>query len=77
MKASCTIGDGPNIIVSLDGKELLLLEEPNRTNFKSGVVEHGQIELSVEEARNLVISLLSAIKQVQDFEEMGEEYERI
>jgi len=54
MDVFCTWGEGPDVIVSLSGTELLLMEEPKIVDkWKHGIVNNGQIDLTAEDARKL------------------------
>lgn len=69
MKAQCTWGDGPDIVLSLEGTSLVLLENPSKFNhFKRGVVSAGSLDLTVSEAKQLRYELDCAIQMVEDLE---------
>lgn len=61
VKASCTWGDDPDVVVSLSGTKFILYEDPIDTDrWEHGLVEYGSFELTAEEARELANKLLIA-----------------
>ena len=63
MRASCTWGDGPDVLVILDGKHLMCYENPD--NFEKavhGFVTEGSFELTSMEALKLASDLLIAAR---------------
>jgi len=74
MKAECTWGDGPDVMLSLSGSELFLLEEtyshnPPRGTSMYGHVSQGQVCLTIEEAKKLAEDLLMAAQQAENYED--------
>lgn len=45
MRAICTVGEGPDVIVNLNGKQLFLLEKVNMEHSVNGTVCQGSIDL--------------------------------
>ncbi len=75
LKVECTWGEGPDIIVSLSGKKLLLLEDPiDKNRWTYGLVSKGQIDLTCDEAQSLIAHLQRAIYQVDDLNSMADYY---
>lgn len=71
MKAQCTWGDGPDIVLSLEGTSLVLLENPSKFNhFKRGVVSAGSADLTVSEAKQLCYELACAIQECEQLDKM-------
>ena len=63
MRATCTWGDGPDVLVVLDGKRLMCYENPD--NFDKGVhgfIREGSFELTSTEALKLASDLLIAAR---------------
>ncbi|MFO7824462.1 MAG: hypothetical protein R6V72_11040 [Cyclobacterium sp.] len=69
MKAECSWGYGPDILISLNGIPLVLHDHPNEMNrFKHGVVKEGSIDLTVKQAKKLLKELYDAINAVEHLE---------
>ncbi len=61
MKATCTWGDGPDVLVNLDGKRLMCYENPD--NFDKavhGFISEGSFELNAMEAIDLALQMIKA-----------------
>lgn len=71
MKVECTWGQGPDVIVSLEGSPLVLRESPDsgKNRFLYGVVTKGDIDLTVDQARKLGLELLDACKRIKVLED--------
>jgi hypothetical protein len=83
MKAVCTWGDGPAVLLCLEGDTLVLHEDPEKKGWVHGTVKQGSIDLTKEEARNLAFELLNAAaesdrldKICEDHDKMVEEYDK-
>ena len=77
MNVSCTWGDGPDILLSLEGKTLILLEEPQRTHppqgsYQHGFVTKGSTDLTADEAFDLGTALISAAYHAKALHKMAE-----
>lgn len=68
MKAECTWGDGPDVVLSLEGTPLTLLEVPTNTHCSMGMVRRGCCDLTIVEARDLASQLLCAAAQAERLE---------
>ena len=71
MKATCTWGDGPDVLVELKGTGVILYEKPKhnkppRGDFKHGFITEGSFDLTVEEAEIFGNELLLAAKQARE-----------
>ena len=78
MKAECTWGDGPDVLVILDGTGLMLYEDPHndpppRGQCTHGRVTEGSLDLTAAEAENLGIELITAAKQARDMDRLCKE----
>ena len=64
MKAECTWGDGPDVILSLNGTGMILFENPiiEGSGFKYGTVNAGSLDLTAQEAIILGHQLLNAAR---------------
>jgi len=74
IKASCTWGDGPDVLISLNGKPLVCHEDPKndpppRGQWVHGYVSEGSMDLTKDEARELAAQLLIAAGQCQGIED--------
>lgn len=66
INAICTWGDGPDVVLDLNGSWMILLEEPSeKDSFVNGVVRKGNTDLTVKEARDLAYSLLTAANEAE------------
>jgi len=67
LKAVCTWGDGPDVILCLDGTPLVLLENPDLNNGQSvhGVVTKGDVDLTADQAYKLGFQLINAAQQAK------------
>ena len=70
MRADCTWGEGPPVMISLDGSGMVLNEEPSRGGFIHGVVSSGSADLTIKEAIDLSIQLTQAAQAAEDLEAM-------
>lgn len=75
IKANCTWAEGPDIMIILNNTRIVLYEDIKLTNnWKHGVCDNGSIDLTVEEAKELVISLQQSIKEVEKLEKSYSDY---
>jgi hypothetical protein len=75
MKVDCTWGQGPDIIIELDGTKTLCHEGLQETDrYNHGTVSQGSIDLSAKQARELATQLLKAVAQVDGMEKSLEVY---
>lgn len=77
--ASCTWGDGPDVLVTLDGKAFICYENPKndpppRGQWTHGYVSKGSFDLTQAEARELAAQLLRAADACKELEDALEEY---
>lgn len=57
----CSLGFGPDILVSGDNTSILLMEPPRKLDrFTHGIVENWQLDLTVEQALDLSKKLFDA-----------------
>ena len=69
IKVSCTWGDGPDVLLSLEGKCLMLHEHPIDYNKSThGFISKGSIDLTAKEALDLAQTLINAAKQALDLD---------
>lgn len=73
MKATFTFTPG-DILLELNNTPLILMEKPDQSKFDYGVVKQGQIDLSVEQAEDLVQNLQECIKNHYKFKEQYNKY---
>ncbi len=72
MKAECTWGEGPDIVVSLDGTPLILSQEPEDLNrFKYGAITKGDFDMTAKEATQFAGELLSAARRAQELDDQA------
>jgi len=78
MKAECTWGEGPDIILSLNNTAMVLYENPcDLDKWKHGVVKQGSLDLTAFEAHKLAMELLAAVNKVNELEQMCNELEQM
>lgn len=64
--AQCTLGDGPDILVSIKEKIILLEDAHEFDKFKHGTCSNSQLDLNVKEARMLKAELELAIQHCEE-----------
>jgi hypothetical protein len=71
MKAECTWGEGPDVVLSLEDTPLVLGEHPDfdRNRFLYGVITKGEIDLTADQAHKLGIQLIDACKRIKELED--------
>ena len=65
--ASCTWGDGPDVLLVNDGKGYVIYRV-KEDGYMSGVSSQGSMDLTAAEAEILAHELLEAVRQVRDLE---------
>lgn len=74
LKAGCTWGDGPDVMLVNEGKGYVLHEKVVwRNRFTHGVSFEGSMDLTAKEAEILAMELLEVARQVRELEEAYEE----
>jgi len=75
--ATCTWGDGPDVMVTLKDKPYILYEDPSdHAHFVHGVVWEGSFDLTAEEALALASKLSSAAMAAMRLDSDLIEYEQ-
>lgn len=75
IRAVCTWGCGPDVLVSVDGRTFLLFEDPTDFNhWTHGVIRKGQLDFTADEAIEFANELLSAAKEAKFLEKQLETY---
>lgn len=76
MKAQCTVGEGPDVIISMEGTPFILLEPPSTDKCHSefGACRKGDIDLNLKEAEEFLDSLQAAVLTAKEFYESYDEY---
>jgi hypothetical protein len=74
IKASCTWGDGPDILLIFNDKPFICYENPILGQWKHGHVTKGAADLTQQEARDLAASLISAADACKALEDSYEDY---
>lgn len=71
MRATCTWGFGPDVILSLEGTPLVIGEAPDfdRNRFLHGVITKGDIDLTADQAHELGTQLIDACKRIKELED--------
>ena len=76
IKASCTWGEGPDVMLIFEDKPFILYEDPiGKERWVHGVVNKGSTDLTADEAENLANQLKEAVRLSREFE-AGLVYER-
>lgn len=78
-KATCTWGDGPDVLLALENDWFVLYEDPKhqappRGDYLHGYVTKGSMDLTAAEALTLAAHLEAAANQALELERMGKEY---
>lgn len=74
MQASCTWGDGPDILLTLANTRVILWEAPKNDNmpqrvqYTYGYVTQGDADLTADEAEKLGHELIHAAKAARDLD---------
>jgi hypothetical protein len=72
VKASCTWGEGEDVLVTLEGHNFMLYENPkNYHRAVHGIVEVGSFFLTAKEAKELAIDLMLAAKNAEELDELS------
>lgn len=67
MKAECSWGNGPDVLVVLEGKPVMLYHKPHNLDEATyGYISEGSACLTAEEAEKLAQELLIAAKQAKN-----------
>lgn len=74
MKAVCTWGEGPDVLVYFDGTPVVLYEEPDKERWKFGKCDKGSFDLTAEEALELARQLTIAANNAIQMEKLCEQY---
>ncbi len=79
MRAVCTWGEGPDVLVVIEGTIVILYEDPKHTkpprgDYKHGYVEQGSFDFTAEEAEVLGNQLLEKAKQARDMDKQLKEH---
>ena len=76
MKATCTWGDGPDVLVELDGSIIQLYETPGRFDWAvHGTAGQGSICLTAKEAYAFAADLVIAAAHAESLERSLKETE--
>lgn len=77
MKATCTWGEGPDVMVNLNGTMLILYEDPtDKDRWTHGSISEGAFDLTADEAEELANALLASAKAARDLNKSYNEYMR-
>ena len=76
MKAACTYGDGPDVLLVLEGTILFLLEDVRPGISVHGHVTQGQISLTAKEAHRLAQDLIMTANQAEELEALCKEHDK-
>lgn len=79
-KATCTWGDGPDVLLDLEDDNFMLYEDPKHYKPPQGDPSHGYVtkgsmDLTADEARILAAQLEAAANQAQAFDRMCKEHD--
>ena len=74
INASCTWGDGPDVVVSFQGKRVILYEDPTMKGWKHGYVESGSFDLTSKEAFKLAGELINSATGAEEMEKSLKDY---
>jgi len=80
INATCTWGDGPDVLVSFENHPFILYEDakndpPPRGQWVHGYVSIGSFDLTAEEAMNLSDQLKAAAQSAMELDRSIREYE--
>ena len=74
IRATCTWGDGPDVLIRLEDDSFVLYEKPRHRkapqgDYVYGYVTCGSMELTADEALDLSIQLLEATRQAKQLDD--------
>lgn len=70
IKAECTWGDGPDVLITLKNHPMILASDViDKNKFKHGIVTDAWIDLTQQEARKLAYHLLEAADNAKHLED--------
>lgn len=80
IKASCTWGDGPDVMLTFEDDRFILYEDPKNDpppagQWLHGYVSNGSTDLTQEQARQLAYELLKAADACREIEEAYKDME--
>lgn len=73
--ATCTWGDGPDVILSMENHIFILHENPTIKGFKHGTVKRGSTDLTADEAIKLGNELINAAAQAKDLVRIAKDHD--
>lgn len=62
IKAECTWGNGPDVLVHSKDIAILLMTDPDKSRTKHGIVLDWQLDLTKDEANKLIMQLSNAVR---------------
>jgi len=75
IKATCTWGDGPDVILTLNDKPFILYEDAtDHRHYIHGVVKKGSTDLTADEALDLAYQLTMAAHSAKQLDRQLGEY---
>lgn len=71
--ATCTWGEGPDVLLSFNGDRFILYEDPKhdkapRGDYRHGHVTNGSMDLTAEEAEELGMQLIHAAREARELQ---------
>ena len=71
MESVCTWGEGPDVVLFLEGTPLVLGETPDfdRDRFLYGVITKGEIDLTADQAQELGTQLINACMRIKELKD--------
>ena len=74
MEATCTWGEGPDVLVELTGTNVILYEDPKHNtppqgDYKHGFITEGSFDLTIAEAEHLASELLTAANKAKELDD--------
>jgi hypothetical protein len=78
MKATCTWGCGPDVMLNLDGHPMVLYEDPiHKDKWVHGAVTKGSLDLTADEAEAFGFQLIEAARQAKALDELCEQHDKM
>jgi len=79
MRATCTWGEGPDVLVVIEGTPVILYENPKHHkpphgDWKHGFVTEGSFDLTINEAETFVEELITAIEEAKSLNKSYADY---
>jgi len=75
MEASCTWGDGPDVLVEVKGTNIVLYHDPiGKDRWTHGIISEGSFDMTADEALRFADKLIFAARQAKEIDQSVADY---